>query len=468
MTAATESAPATASGKPFGWRFVAPLMVGSSLNPINTSMIATALVGIGADLHQGPGATATLISVLYLCSSVAQPTMGKIATLIGPRRTFLGGVALLVVAGFVGGFASQFWMLLVSRALIGIGTSAAYPTSMTLIRERADRFGLGTPARTLGTLSIAAQVTATFGLPIGGVLTGAFGWRSLFFVNVPVAILCIVLTLVGVPKDATRAESADAGRGAFVRALDLPGIALFAGVIVSLLLFLADLATHPVWWLLAVAAVLIAALILWELRASRPLIDVRMLAVNRALDRTYVRMFLVALVNYSAMLGVSQWLEQSMGLTAAQVGLAMLPLTAVAAITGRIVSNLAWVRWPIIIGGVGQMAAGLLSLVITSHSSILLVIGMTLILGFVNGASGFGNQATLYAQTTTEQIGVAAGLLRTFMYMGAIFSSSLISLSYGARATDAGFHVLSLALVGAGAVIALFAALDRRIPWRAR
>ncbi|MDM4761748.1 MFS transporter [Galbitalea sp. SE-J8] len=464
MTAGSAAGPQPASAKPFGWRFVAPLMVGSSLNPINTSMIATALVGIGTDFEASPGTTAALISVLYLCSAVAQPTMGKLAALVGPRRTFLGGIVVLLVAGVIGAAAPAFWVLLISRGLIGIGTSAAYPTAMTLIRRRADDLGTGTPARTLGSLSIAAQVTATFGLPLGGVLVGAFGWRSIFAVNIPVALVCLVLTLTGVPRDAP-AERRDS-RG-FLVALDLPGIALFAGTIVALLLFLAGLAA-PDWWLLAIAVVLLALLVLRELRAANPLLDVRMLRRNAALDRTYLRLFVIALINYSALLGVSQWLEQARGLTAGQVGLVMLPLTAVSAVIARVVSNRGWVRWPLIAAGLGQIAAGLISLAITSESSILLVIGMTIVLGAVNGASGFGNQASLYLQAPPDQIGVASGLLRTFMYVGAIFSSSLLAIAYGDRATDAGFHALSLALVGAGAVLALLAALDRRIPSTAR
>ena len=120
------------------------------------------------------------MSVLYLCSAVMQPTMGKLAMLFGPRRVFLVGVAILLVGGAVGGVAPSFDVLLVSRALIGVGTSACYPTAMAIIRRRADSRRVGVPSRVLGNLTIAAQVVIVFGLPIGGVLAGAFGWRALF------------------------------------------------------------------------------------------------------------------------------------------------------------------------------------------------------------------------------------------------------------------------------------------------
>jgi MFS family permease len=231
--------------KPFGWRFTAPLLLGSTLNPINSSMIATALVGIGADMHAGPGATASLISVLYLCSAVMQPTMGKLSTLFGPRRIFLAGVVILLVGGVVGAAAPTLGVLLVSRALIGIGTSAAYPTAMALVRKSADATGVGVPSRVLGNFSIASQITVVFGLPLGGVLVGDFGWRAIFAVNIPLALISIVLTLAGVAKDQPVPRE---GREWLLTALDIPGIVLFAGAITSLLVFLSKLLPPP-WWL---------------------------------------------------------------------------------------------------------------------------------------------------------------------------------------------------------------------------
>lgn len=79
MTRTDESTTAVAPfSNPFGWRFSLPLLLGSTLNPINSSMIAVGLVAIAADFRTGPAATASLVSVLYLCSAVMQPTMGKL------------------------------------------------------------------------------------------------------------------------------------------------------------------------------------------------------------------------------------------------------------------------------------------------------------------------------------------------------------------------------------------------------
>src|SRR5882672_3727481 len=80
----------------FSWRFVAPLLVTSTLNPINSSLIATALVPIAHALGVSVGRTAILVSALYLASSIAQPTAGKLAEQFGPRRVLVAGIVLVL------------------------------------------------------------------------------------------------------------------------------------------------------------------------------------------------------------------------------------------------------------------------------------------------------------------------------------------------------------------------------------
>ena len=454
------AAPQPLPGKPFSWRFTAPLLLGSALNPINSSMIATALVGIGTDLQAGPGQTVSLISVLYVCSAVAQPTMGKLSTLFGPRRIFLIGVCILFVAGIIGAAAPAFGYLLVSRALIGIGTSACYPTAMALVRQRADQHGIGVPSRVLGNFSIASQVTVVVGLPLGGILAGTFGWRAIFAVNIPLALISIVLTLIGVAPDPSVRRPA--GQRLFT-ALDVIGIVLFAGAITALLVFLSDL-LQPTWWPLALAVILVAALIGWESRAAQPLIDVRMLGRNLPLVRTYLRQILTYIASYSALYGVSQWLEQGRGLSASVVGVILIPLSLVSILVAAVISGRGWVRWPLVLSGGALVAAAGLMLVITDSSSIIVLLLLSVLFGVTSGTSSFGNQAMLYLQSPAEQMAVAAGLLRTATYLGAIFSASLIGLAFGSAATDEGLHTLAVVLAALGVVLVAVTVLDRRIP----
>jgi MFS family permease len=84
----------------YGPRFLAPLLVGTTLNPINSSILATALVPISRDLHMSTADATSLVAVLYLSSAVRQPTAGKLSLRWGPRRVFIAGL-LIVVVGLI-------------------------------------------------------------------------------------------------------------------------------------------------------------------------------------------------------------------------------------------------------------------------------------------------------------------------------------------------------------------------------
>jgi MFS family permease len=193
---------AAAQERPFGPRFMTPMLMGATLNPINSSVIATALVSIAVALHIPMGQTSILISSLYLTSAVAQPTAGRLSEEFGPRRVFLAGAATVLVAGLVGGLARNLTALVVARVLIGLGTSAGYPAAMLMLRRRSAQAGLdATPPSVLGGLAIAGAATIAIGPAIGGLLVGWFNWRAAFEVNVPVACLAFVMALLWLPKD---------------------------------------------------------------------------------------------------------------------------------------------------------------------------------------------------------------------------------------------------------------------------
>ncbi|MDX6331538.1 MAG: hypothetical protein QOI83_3921, partial [Streptomycetaceae bacterium] len=158
MTASAQQAtPARTGGtNPFAWKFTTPLYVGAALNPINSSLIATALVPIATALHVSVGSTTVLVSSLYLASAIAQPTAGKLAEEFGPRRVFLTGILLVLLGGLLGGFGQNMDMLIAARVLVGVGTSAGYPSAMILIRRRANSAGMSAPpGGVLGGIAIA-------------------------------------------------------------------------------------------------------------------------------------------------------------------------------------------------------------------------------------------------------------------------------------------------------------------------
>ncbi|MCQ8189018.1 MFS transporter [Streptomyces rugosispiralis] len=429
----------------FDRRLLAPMMLGSVLNPVNSSIISVSLVPIGAAFGAPPARTAWLVSALYLATSIGQPVMGRLIDLYGPRRLFLAGAALTGIAGLIGLFAPNLGTLIVARVVLGFGTCAGYPAAMYLIRGEARRTGQESPAGILATLAVASQTIAVIGPPLGGLLIGLGGWRSTFAVNIPLAVAGLILGVRRLPKERPLAERT----GERVR-LDLIGMGLFAAMLVSLLLFLMEPRADR-WYLPVLMAVAAAGFAVRELRAAEPFIDLRVFGGNAPLLLTYARALLVSVVSYVFLYGYTQWLQDGRGLTASQAGLAQLPLfltgIAVSTATGR----RAAVRGKLLVGAVGQIVGCVLLLPLRPHSAIWLLIVVGLVFGVPQGLMNLALQNSVYHQADLERMGSSAGLLRTFFYLGAIVASSANGAFFGARADTGGLHGLAwfmLAITG--------------------
>ncbi|HJP73295.1 MAG TPA: MFS transporter [Pseudonocardiaceae bacterium] len=472
MSAASESRGSAEAGEiattpehAFSWRFTTPLFIGSALNPINSSLIATALLPIAHGVGAPIGQTATLVSALYLASAIAQPTAGKAAEVLGPRRVFLAGIILVAVGGLTGGFASDLITLLIGRVLIGLGTSCAYPTAMLLIRRRAQDASLAAPpGNVLGGLQIAGIATASLGLPVGGVLVGVFGWRSVLFVNVPVALIAFVATLGWVPADGPLRRPLR-WRDLASR-LDAIGVAGFAAAMMALLLFLFSLPTRS-WFLLGISLVLGIALVCWELRATTPFIDFRMLASNIPLAGTYLRFGLAMLCQYVVLYGVTQWVEGVRGLSEGRAGLFLLPMTLASGLIIAPISQRNLVRGPVIAAAIACVLGSAAVLVLDGAAWIGWVVVITLVFGLVVGFSSASNQTALYSQAPAEQLGTASGLLRTFGYIGSIASSAITGIVFHTNVTDDGIHLIAWIMIGISLALLAISVLDRNLPRRA-
>jgi MFS family permease len=448
----------------FSWRFTTPLFIGSALNPVNSSLIATALLPIAHGIGVPIGQTAALVTALYLASAIAQPTAGKAAEVLGPRRVFLAGIVLVAAGGMLGGFAQDLITLLISRVLIGLGTSCAYPTAMLLIRSRARAAGLDKPpGGVLGGLQIAGIATGSLGLPVGGVLVGALGWRSVFFINVPVALIALTAALVWVAPDEPLKRPFRSRE--LAARLDVRGIAVFAAAMIALLLFLFFLPTTH-WYLPAASAVLWIALVLWELRADAPFLDVRMLRANKPLTSTYLRFGLALLCQYAVLYGVTQWVEGVRHLSETQAGLLLLPMTLVSGLIIAPVARRNLVRGPVIAAAVACLIGSAGVFALSASAWIGWIVAITLFFGLVVGFAAAGNQTALYAQAPPEQLGTASGLLRTFGYVGSIASSAITGLVFHTSVSDSGVHLIAWIMIGVSVVLLLASVLDRTLPGR--
>ena len=184
------------------------MILGAILNPINSSIIAVALVPIGIALGAPASETAWLVSGLYLATAVGQPVVGRLVDLYGPRRLYLAGTAARRgrrPARRAGPRARRARRS--PGCCSGSAPAPAIPAAMYLIRGEARRTGRDSPAGILTVLAVSTQTIAVIGPTLGGLLIGLGGWRATFTVNVPLALACLVLgALAAAPRPPRRAQ----------------------------------------------------------------------------------------------------------------------------------------------------------------------------------------------------------------------------------------------------------------------
>jgi MFS family permease len=437
------------------------MFMGSALNPVNSSVIATALVSIAAAMGVSVGQTSVLISSLYLTSAIAQPAAGRLAEEFGPRRVFLAGILIVLTGGILGGLGQNLPTLLAARVLIGLGTSAGYPSAMLLIRRRATDVGLATPpVGVLGGLAIAAAATIAIGPALGGLLVGWFNWRAAFLINVPIAGATFVMALLWIARDPDRVRGRSA-REVMAR-IDVIGLAGFATGMTALLVFLLALPA-PDWIALTSFIAVAAALIWWELQAGNPFLDLRLLASNLPLTRTYIRNGLTLLGTYVILYGLTQWIEAARGLSAYQAGLVLIPMGVLSAAASRVAAQRLAIDKTLTVSAVLLLAGAVATLFLTSHSPVIAIVAVTGLFGLMSGSSNVTNQTALYKQVPADKVGTGSGLMRTFGYIGSIAASTITGAAFHTRVDDSGLQHVSLILIGLATVVLLLTVFDRQL-----
>jgi MFS family permease len=445
------------------FRVSGSVATGSILQPLNSSMIAVAIVGIAAQFGSSSGIT-WVISGLYIATAVTAPMAGKLGALLGARKVYLGGLALVALGSIAGLLAPSVGWLIFSRILVGIGTATQYPNAMTMIRGYAERHG-AQPRTAITTLAICSQAVVALGPTLGGLLVGAFGWQSIMWINLPI----VAFSAVAVTKFAKVGFVGGisvSGRQ-LLHALDMAGVVLFLGLVSSTMLFLLSLTTDPVWWLIPAWALVFALFVQWERRADEPFIDVRALARNRALSATLARTLLTYTAFYCVFFGIPQWLQYSRGMSATEAGLTMLPV-AVVGIGSTLFASRTYrrygVRRTLTVGTCALLVGGLLlASVESSTAPIVVLLLVAAVLGIPNGFNNIGNQNLISSVTSVEEVGTAIGMYRTVQYIGANLSAVVLQTTAGHVIGDDGLHRTGWFIAVAGVLLLVGVLMSRNM-----
>ena len=388
-------------------------------------IVVVALPDIGRDLGYSSQTLQSVISAYAVASSGFLLFGGRAADLLGRRRMLATGLALYAVASLAGGLATGAEVQLTARAVQGLGGALVFPSTLAVINttfaEGRDR------NRALGIWGGAGAAGLVVGVLLGGVLTRAFGWEAVFFVNVPLAGAALILTFWLIEAD--RSRDVD-------RAFDLPG-ALTATGAITLLVFALVQGPNLGWGspgiLVAAAAglVLLALFILIERRSRDPLVPASLLA-NRVLTMALVIAFMFMATFGSALYFLSIYFQDVRGYDALEAGVGFLLPTGVvvagSALAGRAVTRFGIKRTLVTALTVGAIGAVAVGLAVSPDGSYTMLIPGLVALSIGDGVVFTTMFIAASTGVTDHEQGVASGIVSTSSGIGAVVGLAVLVL----------------------------------------
>jgi EmrB/QacA subfamily drug resistance transporter len=447
---------------------IAVACIATAMLMLDISVVNTALEKIASGLDTGLSGLQWVIDAYTVPLAAVVLTAGSIADRFGRRRLFALGMVGFVAASAVCASAVGIEMLVTARAVQGLAAAVLFATGLALISDATP-----TPEKRAGALAaFGATIGAAFAIGpfVGGSLTEWLGWRAIFWINVPIGAVALLISLTRVPES----------RDPQSRRVDVPGqLALIGGLF---LLVFALLRGNQDGWgsagilaALAGAAALLIGFVVIEHRSTEPMLPLALFR-QRHFTGPQVAVFGISASFFAVFLYMTLYLQGVVGLSPIETGLAYLPSTIlifiVSGMTAQLMNRIAPVR--LAVAGLGLIAAGLLLELRTDvGSSWTATLPGLLVAGL--GAGLFNPTASALALEALppEQSGLASGVNDTFRQTGVAVGIAWLGTfmpAAGVFGGDPGAYVDGLhhAFIAGAALAALCALLTGYLMiWRA-
>jgi DHA2 family methylenomycin A resistance protein-like MFS transporter len=413
------------------------LSLGYFMVLLDMTVVSVALPAIRADLGGGIAGLQWAVNAYTIVFAGLLLSIGAIADKLGAKRVYIGGLALFLAASAISAAVPSLGALIVLRAVLGVGGAALLPASLTLYAhvfpEPVKR------ARALGIWAAVTGMAMAAGPVVGGFLVDSLGWRSIFLLNVPLALIGLIMTSLFVNETNRKP----------LQSFDLAGQVTAIAAIVALSFALME--GEPYGWnspviLGAFSLALLCAIIflMVEAKGKTPLLPLRLFR-NATVSAGMIAGMVINIGLSGILFILPLFFQQLRGLSAQMAGLALLPMMIPMAFnpifTGRIVGRIGS-RIPMTIGfSLGALGTLLLVWVDVNTSYALTLIGLLLI--------GFGVSFTIPALMTAvissvpkEQTGAVSGALNSSRQLGATLGVAILgSILSGSESFIAGMHI---------------------------
>ena len=412
------------------WLVLYAISTGTLMANIDSTAVTVALPTLARDFGVRLDDLQWVLSAYLLSITAVLPLFGRLADMMGRKRILNAGLVLFVAGSVVVAVAPTFPVLIGSRVFQGVGAAMFMATNMAVA---VSAFPASQRGRVLGFLSSMVAAGTLVGPPLGGLLTDAFGWRSIFLINLPIGLLGAVGAFFFVPVVP--------GRGGGVGSLDLPGAALFAAAVSGLLLGLGrgpghGWASWDVVALLAGSAVTLMLFLLRERRTARPLIDLALLR-----RRVFGLGSLAGLVYYTLLIMTPflfpLYRQEVLGWTTSTSGLVMIlqatTMLVVSPLSGWW-SDRAGPRGPALTGLIVLGGSFLAAAFLPEDPPVVLIGGLLALLGIGPALFNSPNNSALLGDVAPERIGTANGIISTTRNLGRALGVTVVALGYQAFA----------------------------------
>ncbi|MEV4400461.1 MFS transporter [Nonomuraea sp. NPDC049607] len=407
---------------------LALLALSQLITSLDFNIVFVALPRIGAELDFSPQTLQWVASAYAVAYGGFLLLGGRAADLLGHRRMFVGALALFAIASLAGGLAQSPGTLVAARAVQGLGGALLFPATLALVNTG---FAEGSARnRALAVWSGAGASGLALGSLLGGLLTGAWGWEAVFYVNVPLAVVAIAGAWLLLPADGARARG---------RRFDVPGAVLATGG-VSLLAYALIQGPESGWSSplitggFVLAAVLLGAFVAVEKAGADPLMPLRLFG-NRSLGSA-IAVILVFGATFNALpYFLTLYFQTVLGYGAVATGLAFLVPSLLIALGTQLGGRLAGrigMRVTLLIGTVGGAAGtALLALGISADGSYWAVLPGIVVSGVSQGLTWTGMWIASATGVVAGEQGIASGMASTALQVGAALGLAVLVAAGG-------------------------------------
>lgn len=432
----------------YKWWVFGTIAIGIFFSVVDHGSVLVALPEIeahfGADLP-----TVQWVVVGYsLVISVLLLPVGKLADIVGRKRVYVAGLVVYLVSSIVSGFSVNMTMLITARVFQGIGSAMIQGIAMAMI---ISAFPSNERGKALGSNMSVVGSGAIAGPALGGFLVSALGWRSVFFVNIPVGIITILASILILERGQPASERVDGKNASF----DWLG-AVLSGAVLLLFLLVVSNGDRFGWTSYLVVGgsflflALAVAFVWWELRVAVPMLELRLF--QRKLVAMGVAAGWLSFFGGTALRFMAPfYLQRLLGLSPREVGLLMIPaavcMIVFGPVSGRLSDKFGWRGLTMSGMALSAIAAFTLASTLADNSPALLIVAMLMLQSTGMGLFNSPNNSSIFSAVEPSSYGVVAALTQLVRnsanVLGVALTTTVVVTVMGLRGAEPSLDAVS-------------------------